>query len=121
MFLWFNCNFGSKDKTRMIPHDMQKLLISTQQKHKHHKQNDTLKRKKGEKIMLESPKSNQGAKMSTRISKTLVDMSIKHSCQWSFIAKHPYLDPSLCQLVYLNHEHKNKQGDICHGKVIVGY
>ncbi len=48
-------------------------------------------------------------------------MSIKRGCQWSFIAKHSYLNPSLCQLIYLNHEHKNKQGDVCHGKVVVGY
>ncbi len=72
----------------MIPQDMQKLL-STQQKLKHHKQKDTLRRGKGKKIMLEFPESNQGAKMNTKISKTLDDMSIKHGCQWSFIAKQP--------------------------------
>jgi hypothetical protein len=59
----------------------------------------------GEKL-LEFTKSNQGAKMSTRISKTLADMSIKCSCQRSFIAKQPYLDPSLCQSIYLNPKHK---------------
>jgi len=58
--------------------------------------------------------------MNSIISKTLAGMSIKHGCQWSFIAKQPYRDPSLCQLLYFNLEHKNKQGEVCHGKVIVG-
>ncbi len=80
----------------MIPQDMQKLL-STQQKQKHHKQKDTLKRKKGKFFLLKFPKSNQGTKMSTRIFKTLANVSIKCGCQWSFIAKQPYLDQ-----VYVN-------------------
>ncbi len=121
MFCMFNYNFGPENKTRMIPQHMQKLLLSTQQKEKHHKQKDTLKRKKAKKVLLEFPKSNQGAKMSTRISKTMVGMSIKRGCQWSFIAKQPYLNPSLYQLIYLNLEHKNKQGEVYHGKVVVGY
>jgi hypothetical protein len=29
--------------------------------------------------------------------------------------------PSLCQLIYLNLEHKNKQGEVSHGKVVVEY
>jgi hypothetical protein len=52
-------------------------------------------------FLLEFPKSNQGAKMNTKISKTLVGMSIKCGCQISFITKQPYL-ASLCQLIYLN-------------------
>jgi hypothetical protein len=73
---------------------------------------------KGKCFLLEFPKSNQGAKMNTKISKTLVSMSIKHDYQKSFIAKQPCLDPSLCQLIYFNLKHKNKQGDC---KLIVGY
>ncbi len=120
MFFMFSCNFRPKNKTRMIPHNMQKLL-STQQEWKHHKQKDTLRRNEANYFLLEFPESNQGAKMSTRISKTMASMSIKRSCQWSFIAKQPYLDPSLYQLIYLNLEHKNKQSEVCHGKVVVGY
>ncbi len=71
MFFRFNCNFGLEDITKVIPQDMQKLLLSTQQKWKHHKQEDTLKKKKGEIIILEFLVSNQGTKMSIRISKTL--------------------------------------------------
>ncbi len=120
MFFRFNCNFGPKDKTKMILKDMLNLL-STQQKRKHCKQKDTLKRKKENLFLLEFSKSNQGAKMSIKISKTLVGMSIKRNCQKKFIAKQPYLDPNLCQLIYLNPKHKNKQGEVCHGKLIVGY
>jgi hypothetical protein len=38
-----------------------------------------------------------------------------------FHSKTTILRPSLCLLIYLNLEHKNKQGKVCHGKVIVGY
>ncbi len=79
-----------------------------------------MRSKKAKKVLLEFPKSNQGAKMNTRISETMASMSIKRDCQRFFIAKQPYLDPSLSQLIYLNPEHKNKQGEVCHGKV-VGY
>ncbi len=48
-------------------------------------------------------------------------MSIKRGCQRAFIAKQPYLDQSLCQLIYLSVEHKNKEGEVyCHWKD-VGY
>ncbi len=47
-------------------------------------------------------------------------MSIKRGCQRAFIAKQPYLDQSLCHLIYLSVEHKNKEGEICHG-IDVGY
>jgi len=48
-------------------------------------------------------------------------MSIKCGCQRAFITKQPYLDQNLCQyLIYLNAEHKNKKGQVCHKKD-VGY
>ncbi len=72
-------------------------------------------------FLLEFPKSNQGAKMNIIISKTLAGMSIKCNCQRSFITKQPYLDPSLCQLIYFNLTHK-KKGEFCHDhKFVVGY
>jgi hypothetical protein len=49
-------------------------------------------------------------------------MPIKCGCQRAFIAKQPYLDQNLCQyLIYLNVEHKNKEGQVCHRKDVVGY
>ncbi len=50
-------------------------------------------------------------------------MSIKHGCQKTFItcAKQPYLDQSLCQLIYLNAKHNKKEGQVCHGKDFLGY
>jgi hypothetical protein len=48
-------------------------------------------------------------------------MSIKHGCQRAFITKQPYLDQNLYQLTYLNAKHKNKQGQVCHGKDVIGY
>ncbi len=48
-------------------------------------------------------------------------MFIEHGCQKAFIAKQPYLDQNLYQLIYLNAKHKNKQGQVCHGKDVIGY
>jgi hypothetical protein len=99
---------------------MQKLLLFTQQKRKHHQVNGTTSKKKGKKALLEFSKSNHQAQQNTLILKTMFGMSIKHGCQKAFIAKQPYLDQNLCQLMYLNAKHKNKEGGVCHGKDVVG-
>jgi hypothetical protein len=99
---------------------MQKLLLSTEQKQKHHQVNKTTSKKNGKKALLEFPESSHQAQQKTCISKTMFGMSIKHGCQRAFIAKQPYLDQNLCQLIYLSVEHKNKEGEVCHGKD-VGY
>ncbi len=57
----------------------------------------------------------------TRIGKTMASMSIKRGCQISFIAKQPYLDHSICQLIYLHVEHKNKMGELSHMKNVFGF
>jgi hypothetical protein len=74
---------------------MQKLLLSTQQKRKHHQVNGTTN-KKGEKALLEFLESNHQAQQKTCISKTMFGMSIKRGCQRAFIAKQPYLDQNHC-------------------------
>ncbi len=51
----------------------------------------------------------------------MASMSIKRGCQRSFIAKQPYLDHSICQLIHLHAEHKNKMGELCHGKNVFGF
>jgi len=38
----------------------------------------------------------------------MLGMSIKQGYQRTFVAKQPYLDQSLCKLIYLHGEHKNK-------------
>jgi hypothetical protein len=48
-------------------------------------------------------------------------MLIKCRCQRSFIAKQPYIDHNLCQLIYLHVEHTNKKGVVCHGIGVIGY
>jgi hypothetical protein len=35
--------------------------------------------------------------------------------------KQPYLDYNLCHLIYLSAEHKKKEGQIFHGKDVIGY
>jgi hypothetical protein len=99
---------------------MQKLLLSTQQKQKHHQMNGTTSKKKGKKALLEFSESSHQAQHKIRISKTMSSMSIKCGCRRAFIVKQPYLDQNLCQLIFLSVEHKNKEGEVCHGKD-VGY
>jgi hypothetical protein len=102
---------------------MQKLLLSTQQKQKHYQVNGTTSKKKGGKDLVEFLKCSQQSQQKTRISKTMSSMSIKHGCQKTFItcAKQPYLDQSLCQLIYLKAKHNKKEGQVCHGKYFLGY
>jgi len=54
----FSCNFGPKYYTNVLPKDMQKLLLFTQQKQKHHQVNGTTNNKKGGKALVEFPESN---------------------------------------------------------------
>jgi hypothetical protein len=58
---------------------------------------------------------------STMIGKMMFGMSIKCGCQRSFIAKQPYLDHNLCQLIYLHAKHTDKEGVVCHGTTMIGY
>jgi hypothetical protein len=51
----------------------------------------------------------------------MIGMSIKCGCQRSFIVKQPYFDHSICQLIYLHAKHKNKMGELYHGKNVIGF
>jgi hypothetical protein len=92
----FFCNFGPKHYTNVLLEDMQKLLLSTQQKWNHHQMNGTASKKKGTKGLVEFLESNYQSQQRTRISKTMFSMSIKHGCQRALIVKQPYLDQSFC-------------------------
>ena len=48
-------------------------------------------------------------------------MSIKRGYQCSFVAKRPFIDGSLCQLIYEHIEHANKSGDPFHGSMVAGF
>ena len=52
------------------------------------------------------------------IGKTVVGGSIIRGCQRCFVAKKPYLDPSLCMMVYENTMHL---GEHCHGSMVSGF
>ncbi len=82
---------------------------------------ETTNKKKGEKALVEFSKSSQQSELKTHISKIMSNLSIKHGCQIAFIAKQPYLDQNLYQLIYLNAKHKNKQSQVYHGKDVIGY
>jgi hypothetical protein len=51
----------------------------------------------------------------------MAGMPIKHGCQRSFIAKQPYLDHSICQLIYLQAKHKNKMGELATRKMFLDF
>jgi hypothetical protein len=57
----------------------------------------------------------------TRIGKTLEDNLMKRGCQSCFLAKKPYLDHSLCLLIYENAEHLNTSREHCHGTMVGGF
>jgi hypothetical protein len=68
--------------------------------------------------MSQHQKSRQKKK---RIGKFAYGTSIKRRCQCHFVAKQPYMDSSLCHLIYKCSEHTNKDGDQCHGTMVVGF
>ena len=116
----YRCNFGPEDKSDVVQQDMQALLKSTQKKRKKKVEN----KKKGKKIVPAYdafPTNNNARPKATRISKTQSGNSIKRGCQRCFLAKKPYLDHSLCLLVYENTKHLNAQGEHCHGSMVTGF
>lgn len=56
-----------------------------------------------------------------KIRKFLAGLSIKHGCLCYFVAKWPYLDGLLCQLIYEHVEHTNKHGESYHGGTIFSF
>ena len=56
-----------------------------------------------------------------RIGKTLADISIQRECLHCFVAKRPYSDDLLCQLIYEHVHRTNKHGEPCHGSIVVGF
>jgi hypothetical protein len=59
LFCKYSYNFGLGDRTNILPVDMQKLLLSTQQKYKQTRGSDTTAKKKGKKSLSEFQDSNQ--------------------------------------------------------------
>ena len=56
-----------------------------------------------------------------RTGKTLARNSMKQGCQRCFVAKKPYLDHSLCLLIYENTEHLNAAGEHSYGTMVSGF
>ena len=82
------------------------------------------KKKRGKKVIPEYesfPMSKSTRPKATRIGKTLADNSIKRGCQRCFVAKKPYLDHSLCLLIYETPKHLNAAGEHCHGTMVSGF
>ena len=117
----YRCNFGPKDKTDVVPEDMQALLKSTQKRRtkKHH-----AKPKKGKKVIPEYdafPETTSTRAKVNHVGKNLGGFSIKRGCLRCFVAKQSYLDPTLCMLVYEHTTHFNARGEHCHGSMVSGF
>ena len=115
------CHFGPEDKPSIKPKDMEALLKSTQTKRKTN--SHTQPKKRGKKVIPEYnsfPVNKPGVPKVQRTGKTVAGNSIKRGCQRAFLAKKPYLDPTLCILIYENTEHLNAQGELCHGTMVQG-
>ena len=81
------------------------------------------KKKRGKKVIPEYdsfPVNKADVAKVKCIGKTLAGNSIKRGCQRAFVAKKPFLDGSLCILIYENTEHLNTQGELCHGTMVQG-
>lgn len=55
------------------------------------------------------------------ISKVVSGNSIKKGCQCCFVAKKPYLDPSMCMLIYESTMHVNSCDKQCLGSTMRGF
>ena len=117
----YRCNFGPEDKSDVLPEDMQALLKSTQKRRIKKKQ---AHRKKGKKVIPEYdafPVNKPTTATVKRVGKVVAGFSIKRGCLRCFVAKQPYLDPSLCMLIYENTMHFNARGEHCHGSMVSGF
>ena len=115
------CNFGPEDKSDVLPEDMQALLKSTQ---KRRIKKNQVQRKKGKKVIPKKdafPVNKPVAATVKHVEKMVVGFSIKRGCLQCFVAKQPYLDPSLCMLIYENTMHFNARGEQCHGSMVSGF
>jgi hypothetical protein len=101
---------------------MQTLLKSTQKKCKK-KTTESMANKNRKTIPEYNAFSvhRSTAHVVKKMRKTLVGISIKRGCQCSFVAKHLYIDNSLCHLICEHIEHAHKYGDPCHGSMVVGF
>jgi hypothetical protein len=98
---------------------MQTLLKYTHTKKK--KNINTQPKKRGRKVVSEYdsfPVNKTSVAKVKRIGKTMAGNSIKRGCQRAFVAKQPYLDGTLCVLIYENTEHLNIHGELCHGTMV---
>ena len=82
------------------------------------------KKKQRKKVVLEYEsfmETKLTRPMIMRIGKTLAGNSVKRGRQGHFVAKKPYLDHSLCWLIYKDAKHLNVVGEHCHGTMVSGF
>jgi hypothetical protein len=102
---------------------MHALLWSTQRKQKK-VQIQSVKKRKGRKVV---PKYDAFRESRTRLQgrncvrQKVSGTSRKVGCLYRFIVKQMYLDPSMCQIIYKNTDHRNRAGEECHGTMVAGF
>lgn len=82
-----------------------------------------MKKKRGKKVVPKYDSflvTTSTRPKATHIGKTLAGYSVKRGCQRCFVAEKPFLDHSLCLLIYKNAKHRNVVGEHCHGTMVGG-
>jgi hypothetical protein len=100
---------------------MQALLKSTQKRGIKKMQAPKKKRKKVIPEYDAFPVTKSTAATVKRVGKVVAGFSSKRGCLRCFVAKQPYLDPSLCMLIYENTMHFNARGEHYHGSMVSGF
>jgi hypothetical protein len=92
-------------------------LYATQRRRKRNQEKSSFaKKKRGKKVVPDYDAFRQHKRVvHKRMGKNESGTSIKRGCQRHFYAKQVYMDNSLCQLIYRETTHANKNGDRCHG------
>ena len=67
------------------------------------------------------PTSQRRQVQKSRVGKNQMGKSIKRGCQCYFLAKQPYSNTTICQLIYRFREHSNINGDVIHGVTVSGF
>jgi hypothetical protein len=120
----YHYNFGPEDHSNVYVSDLKLILNAARGKGSEIKKNHHLQRRRGKKVVPDYDVFKQYKRvgyMGKRMGKIESGTSIKRGCQRHFYAKQVYMDNSLCQLIYKEITHANKNGDRCHGVNIAGF
>ena len=83
-----------------------------------------VKKKRGRKVVPKYDafrESRTRSQQRNRIGQKVSGTSRKVSYLCRFIVKQMYLDPSMCQIIYKNSDHRNRASEECHRTMVAGF